>query len=264
MMAAMNPHTHTLTHHFIITEFDHVYFFNAKNMYGHGGLADVYEFTGHSQTADGKYEYDGVALDIVCHPLDADNISINIVALDKAKYKGCETGLLITAPSSTWVRQKSHHFAGLTMSKDRISRNSAIIKAKNKALLAARDSPPVTTLIVFKRAIAPNISHKPIPGRDPSQLEPDSEALAMEYELSGTEHKLSLDLCMLSTHVTYVDSEKQVLEANAMERKDAIARKMAKAKAKARRAADPDPEMALLTERLEALQMENERLAVST
>jgi hypothetical protein len=234
-----------------------VYFFNPKNMHGHGDLVDVYEFTGH-QSADGKFEHDGVAVDIVCHPLDADNIVVNLVTLDKARYKGCETGLLITYPSATWVRQKSHYFAGRAMTKEKIARQGSIIKAKNKALLAARDSPPVTTLIAFKRAISPNMFHVATPGRDPSQLEPESEALAMYYEIKGTTHQWSLDLCMLSTHVTYVDSEKQVLESDATERKDLIARKLATAKARA-----PDPAMLQLSERLEALQLENERLAVS-
>jgi hypothetical protein len=235
-------------------QYDHVYTFRPDNMLAHGELAELYEFTGFQ--LDSNYEHDGVVLEIVCHPLDADKISVNVLDdLDKAKHGGCETGLLLTAPRNTWVRQMAHSFAGQAMSKNKIARNQAFVRAKNKSLIAARNTPAVTTLIVFKRAISANIFHAAVPGRDPSQLQPEFEALAMEYEVGSG--KGSIDLCMLSFYVTYKDSERQLHDSEVEDLKEKIGRKLLKVK---ERVYGPDPQEQVdeMTDRLQQLTLERD------
>jgi hypothetical protein len=207
--------------------YDNVYIFKQDNMHSHGDLADVYEFTAYQ--ANPNFEYDGVAIDIVCHPLDTDSISVHLVSLEKDKYEGCANGLCITYPSTTWVRKMAHGFAVQAMDRAKMARNEVFIKAKNKNLIAARESKPVKTLICFHREISPSIFHEPTPGRDPLQLEPKTEGLAMDYQVDAD--KYYIDLCMLSFHVTYKDSEKQVLDTENDERTATIAgRKLSRAK----------------------------------
>jgi hypothetical protein len=206
--------------------YDNVYKFQPNNMHAHGDLADVYEFFAYQ--ANRNFEYDGVAIDIVCHPLDADSVSVNLVSLQEDKYEGCGSGLLITYPRTHWVRRLAHSFAGQAMDRANIARNEVFVKAKNKSLIAARDSPPVTTLIYFDREISQCVFHAPTPGRDPRQLEPETEGLAMDYEVG--ESKYFIDLCMLSFHITCKDSEKQVLDTKAVERVSTIGRKLMRAR----------------------------------
>jgi hypothetical protein len=222
-------------------------------MFAHGDLLELYEFTGFQ--VDCNFEHDGVVLEIVCHPFDADKISAKVLALDKAKYGGCGTGLLVTSPSNTWVRQKTHTFAGQAMSKSKIARNQTFVKAKNRSLIAARNSPPVTTLVVFNRAVTSSIFQTAIPGRDPSELEPEFEALAMEYEAG--DGKAFLDLCLLSYYVTYKGSERQVLDREEEELKEKFGRKLQRVKGRVH-GPDPQEQVSEMAGRLQQLTLERD------